>query len=52
MRYVKQTAAFKKYLKREMAGRYRAIILEELPTVSPQEVLKILQEAGKALQAV
>jgi mRNA interferase YafQ len=33
MRSVKQTAAFKKCLKREMAGRYRAVILEELPNV-------------------
>ena len=33
MRTVKQTAAFKKCLKRMMAGRYRAVILEELPLI-------------------
>ena len=33
MRIVKQTAAFKKYLKRVMAGRYKAVILPELPLI-------------------
>ena len=33
MRTVKQEAAFKKGLKREMGGKYRDIIEEELPVV-------------------
>ena len=33
MRSVKQETAFKKDLKREMAGRYRDIIEEELPEI-------------------
>jgi len=33
MRIVEQTAAFKRCIKRVMAGRYRAVILEELPLI-------------------
>lgn len=33
MRSIKQTSAFKKCLKREIKGKYRLVIIEELPVI-------------------